>query len=248
MLTAVLLACNQSKSDSEHSAIQANSSNSKDIQLDFVKTFEGQVNNKYDIVLKISSNNGGITGNYFYKSSGTDIKVKGNLNGEGKLSLSEFDSQGNQTGIFNGTMANNNKIEGNWSKPNGEKEMSFVLLESNSQYESLKKQITDQKYESITGQYDFEYNAAGVSFASIGIKYSGNNKFKFEITTGHESGCTGEVSGIATIDNNGVGRYSGEDCKLLTFNFSSSKLIIDESDCQLHGARCSFAGEYLKSK
>jgi hypothetical protein len=157
------------------------------------------------------------------KSSGIDIKVKG-------------------------TMANNNKINGNWRKPNVEKEMPFVMLESNSQYESLKKQITEQKYKSISGQYDFEYNATGVSFASVGIKYSGNNKFQFEIAIGHESGCTGEVSGIAIIDNNGVGRYSGEDCKLLTFNFSSSKLIIDESDCQLHGARCSFAGEYVKSK
>jgi hypothetical protein len=248
MLTALLFACNRSKTDSEHSAIQANISSAQDIQLDFIKTFEGQVNNKYDIVLKISSDNGEITGNYFYKSSGIDIKLKGNLNREGKLSLSEFDSQGNQTGIFNGTMANNNKIEGNWSKPNGKKEMIFLLLESNAQYESLKKQITDQKYESITGHYDFENNSGGVFFGSIDIKYSGNNKFKFEISTGHESGCTGEATGIATFDNNRIGRYSGEACKLLSFNFSSSKLIIDESDCQLHGARCSFAGEYLKSK
>ncbi len=248
ILTSVLFACNQSKTDSEHSSNQVNSSNSQEIQLDFVKTFEGQINNKYDIALKISSNSGEISGNYFYKSSGTDIKVKGNLSSDGKLSLNEFDSQNNQTGVFKGIMANNNKIEGNWSKPNGEKEMSFILLESNAQYESLKKEIYDQKYESLSGHYDFENNSGGVFFASIDIKYSGNNKFKFEITTGHESGCTGEASGIATFDNNGIGRYSGEACKLLSFNFSSSKLIIDESDCQLHGARCGFAGEYLKTK
>lgn len=213
-----------------------------------MKTFEGKINNKHDIVLKITSNSGQITGNYYYKTVGTDIQVKGNLDNQGKFTLNEYDSKGNQTGLFIGTMLNNNKIEGNWSKPNGEKAMSFVLIESNSQYESSKTQINDEKYKSISGQYDFEYNSAGVSYASVKIDYSGNKKFTFEISTAHERGCTGEVSGTPTIDDRGIGKYSSDERKLLTFKFTSTKLIIDETDSELHGMRCGFSGEYLKTK
>lgn len=240
-----LSACNQTQNDSEKTTEKSNKI-APSVQIDFVKTFEGQINNKHDIVLKITSNNGQITGNYFYKTVGTDIQVKGNLDNHGEFTLNEYDSKGNQTGLFRGTIVNNNKIEGNWSKPNGDQAMSFVLIESNSQYESSKTQINDEKYKSISGQYDFEYNSAGVSYASVKIEYSGNKKFTFEISTAHESGCTGEVSGTATIDDSGIGKYSGDGCKLLTFKFTSKKLTIDETECDLHGMRCGFSGEYLK--
>jgi hypothetical protein len=242
-----LTACNETKTDSEKATGQSNQI-SPSVQLDFVKTFEGQINDKLDIVLKVTSNNGQITGNYFYKTVGTDIQVKGNLDNTGKITLNEYDSKGNQTGLFSGTFLNNSKIEGNWSKPNGDRSMSFVLIESNSQYESSKSQINEEKYESLSGQYDFEYNSAGESYASVKIKYSGNKKFTFEILVGSKSGCTGEVSGTGTIDNNGLGKYSGNGCKLLTFKFNSTKLTIDETECALHGASCSFSGEYLKTK
>ena len=240
-------ACNQIPTDSEK-AIEQSNQESPNVHLDFVKTFEGQINNKHDIVLKITSNSGQIAGNYFYKTVGKDIQVKGDLDNQGKITLNEYDSKGNQTGLFSGKMLNNSKIEGNWSKPNGDKAMLFALIESNSQYESSKKQINDDKYKSISGQYDFEYNSAGVSYASVKIEYSENNKFTFEISTAHESGCDGEVSGTATIDDSGIGKFSGDGCKLLTFKFTSTKLKIDETECDFHGMRCGFSGEYLKTK
>jgi hypothetical protein len=140
--------------------------NPTNIQLDFVKTFEGQIDNKYDIILKITSNEGQIDGNYFYKSVGTNIQVKGNLDINGDLKLNEFDTKGNQTGLFNGKMVNNNKIEGNWSKPNGDKEKPFVLIESNSNYELSKKVKNKQakpKYDAdalneIKKYYHEQYN------------------------------------------------------------------------------------------
>jgi hypothetical protein len=245
-----LFACNENHTDSEKTTEQSNKV-APSVQLDFVKTFEGQINNKYDIVLKITSNSGKITGNYFYKTEGTDIQVKGNLDNLGKFALYEYDSKGNQTGLFSGTMVNNNKIEGNWSKPNGDKAMTFVLIESNSQYESSKTQINDEKYKSISGYYESEFNSTDTGsfyYASVNIEYSGNNKFTFEIATGHESGCTGMAFGTATIDYSGIGKYSGDGCKLLTFKFTSTKLTIDETECDLHGMRCYFSGEYLKTK
>jgi hypothetical protein len=198
--------------------------------------------------LNLTSKGGQVAGKYFYKKIGTDIQVKGNLDNQGKLTLNEYDSKGDQTGLFSGTMLNNNKIKGNWSKPNGEKVIPFILIESVTRYQSSKSQINDEKYESISGQYDFEFHSAGVSFASVKIKYLGSKMFKFEISTAHESGCTGEASGTATIDDSGIGKFSGDGCKLLTFKFTSTKVRIEETECALHGMRCGFSGEYLKTE
>ena len=216
------------------------------IPIDFVKTFEGQINNKYDIQMKITSNNGNITGKYFYKKVGKDIVIKGTIDNQGKISISEFDNKGNQTGLFEGKMPNENKIEGTWSKPNGSNSMPFYLLASNTSYETSKKEIKTSKYDNITGTYQSPLNDGGISMGTVKIMYLGNNRFYFEITTSHQAGCTGEASGTGIIDNNGIGRWSGDGCESLTFKFSNGTVNIDEKNCDLHGMRCWFEGEYKK--
>lgn len=216
------------------------------VELDFVKTFEGQIDNKYDIVLKITSNSGQMTGSCFYKKVGTDLQIKGHLDHQGQITLNEYDSKGNQTGLFSGVMVDDNKIEGNWAKPNEDSAMPFVLIESKSPYESLKIKINDDQVKSISGKYEYK---SGESYASVDIEYKGNKEFTFEMSTENGIRCTGEVSGTATIDESGIGNYSSDDCESLTFRFTSTKLTIDETECDdLHGLGCWFSGNYLKAK
>ena len=99
------------------------------IQLNFEKTFEGQIDGKHDIVMHITSTNGKITGDYFYTVSKTKIKVEGSLNNQGNLSLTESNQFGTKTGLFTGTMMNN-KIEGIWSNTSGDLRLPFVAIES----------------------------------------------------------------------------------------------------------------------
>lgn len=104
--------------------------------LDFIKTYEGQLNNS-PILMKITSNAGSITGDCTYKSLNLKTTVKGNTNSV-ELTLNEFDENGNQTGIFRGEFDNPSKITGNWSKPNGDKNQSFTLIESTSNVDNTK--------------------------------------------------------------------------------------------------------------
>lgn len=242
-----LTACNKTQNASENDAEQ-NDTKTSQLQINFVKTFEGKINDSYDIVLKITSNDGQVTGNYFYNSKGVDIQVDGVLDDKGNLTLNEYDSNGNQTGVFNGIVSNNSKIEGVWSKPNGDKEMPFLLIESNNEYETSKIQEIEEVSVDISGQYDFEFNSEGDSYGSVKIISLGNKKFSFNISTSNSKGCTGEISGSGTISDLGIGKYSAEDCKSLIFTFASEKLTIEENDCELHGMGCYFAGEYLKAK
>lgn len=110
---------------------------------DFVKTFEGQIANKYDIVVKITSNNGLIDGTYFYKKTGGNIQLKGAIDSTKKVIINEYDNKGNQTGIFEGVFKKN-RIDGRWSKPNGDNSMEFFLIESNTNYETFQKQTVEQ--------------------------------------------------------------------------------------------------------
>ncbi len=104
-----------------------------------------------------------------------------------------------------------------------------------------------EKYANISGEYD-AINNTEKSMASATLAYIGDNKIKFELVTATESGCVGEVKGVAIIGTDGIATYSAKDCQLLTFKFDSPKLSITEENCDLHGARCDFEGEYLKAK
>ena len=59
--------------------------------------------------------------------------------------LKEFDKIGNQTGNFEGNIEGENKISGNWSKPNGDNQVGFVLLETNTDYNSVLNEFQELK-------------------------------------------------------------------------------------------------------
>lgn len=126
---------------------KTNTTESKATSTDFVKTLEGKIGDKNDIVAKLTSNSGQISGTYFYKKKGGNIQVKGTIDSIGNLAINEFDDKGNQTGMFKGKYSNN-RIDGNWSKPNGNNSMNFYLIESNTTYESSQLQTTQQNQDS----------------------------------------------------------------------------------------------------
>lgn len=163
--TIVMLCCNK-KADN----IQIDT-----INTDFTKTFEGQIENKYDIQMKLISNNGNITGYYFYKNIGDNIEIKGNVDSQGKISISEFDKKGNQTGAFKGEMLNENKIQGTWSKPNGSNSKPFFLLISNSSKntEYAKVEFNDDNLNDILNYYQEQANSEnGGKYAKFEDEFS----------------------------------------------------------------------------
>lgn len=115
------------------------------LNLDFIQTYSGKINNKYPFHIKITSNEGKITGNYFYDKLGENIELKGLLSKDSILTLNEFDKKGNQTGAWKGKFLNLNKAEGNWSKPNGKSNKSFYFIKTSDNYQTIKKEINLSK-------------------------------------------------------------------------------------------------------
>lgn len=213
---------------------------------DFIKTFAGKIDNEYPLHIKLNSDNGRINGTYFYDKVGSDIEIKGTISNDSSITLNEFDQKGNQTGLWSGKLINYNKINGTWSKPNGDSAKDFTLILTSDNYESSKKAILDSKFSKYNGTYNSPFNDGGISFGQLIIKYNENQEIEFEITTAHQSGCTGELKGIAKIESNGIAKYSGSGCESLTFEFKNNQVSIDEKNCEQHGMRCYFSGNYKK--
>ena len=219
-----------------------------EIPTNFVKTFEGKISEKFDIIMKLTAESGIVNGAYYYTKVGRNIQLKGEIQNNGELLLNEYDSSGNQTGIFKGKIIENSKIEGNWSKPNGEKEMTFKLIESNASYSSEQNSIKEKlNFENISGTYFSPFNDDENYNGETEIEILENQKFKFDITVAKSTGCTGQIEGIGILDKNGVGIFSNSDCEKLTFNFYKNKVKITETNCdEMHGMNCYFEGEYIR--
>jgi hypothetical protein len=97
--------------------------------------FEGAINNQYQIQMHLVRSGENLSGSYFYTKYKVDIPIKGTIDGQDNFTINEFDSKGNQTGVFKGRLVSSNEMEGNWSKPNGDKLMPFSLKATGSNSE-----------------------------------------------------------------------------------------------------------------
>lgn len=103
----------------------------QDTEVNFTKTYEGAIDGKYEIAMTLTKNADVLSGTYAYKSKGIPIKISGEIDQAGNLTIFEFNDKGSMTGLFNGQL-NNQTIKGTWGKPDGSKSMPFMLIESSS--------------------------------------------------------------------------------------------------------------------
>lgn len=143
---------------------------------DFSKTFKGSINGKYKITMTLTKTNNKLNGSYSYNSKEIPLELQGSIDKSGNISLNEFDDNGTITGIFKGKLADE-KITGNWSKPDGGKPMPFSIA------------TAPDKYAKYYGTYSYEYN--GELTISQGI-----NKEKLKFNISNSTGrCMADVEG-----------------------------------------------------
>ncbi len=98
------------------------------------KFFKGSIGTRLGLQMKLTREGDRVTGSYSYQKVGGRIDLKGTIDRDGNLSLEEFDSAGQQSGLFKGSWLINKddgliNLAGNWSKPNSDKRTSFSLHE-----------------------------------------------------------------------------------------------------------------------
>jgi hypothetical protein len=101
------------------------------------QSYEGYIDLKYPIWadLNFSSNDNNISGTYFYKKMGGDIKIQGTYNGQ-KIIINEKNKEGAITGTFN--LNNfNDSIVGTWKKNGSNKFLNVKLFKTNADFKQF---------------------------------------------------------------------------------------------------------------
>lgn len=89
-------------------------------------TFRGSIDGRLAIHMQLKREGNVLTGAYFYDKYKQDIPLKGSIDEQNNVELTEYE-KGKEIGLFSGKFTSPNKIEGHWSKPDGSKKLTFVV-------------------------------------------------------------------------------------------------------------------------
>jgi hypothetical protein len=95
---------------------------------DYRHYFIGTIGQNLAIQMDLRFNPGGISGVYFYESTGVPLSLSGVVDSRNDFILEERGAKGNKTGAFRGRLSSTDGgFEGTWTSPNGQRRLPFKL-------------------------------------------------------------------------------------------------------------------------
>ena len=170
-------------------------------KVSFIKTYEGQIG-KYPITMKLIVEEGKVSGNYFYNKVGDYLTLDGTVISD-SISLNAFDKANNLCDNFKGVITNG-KISGIWSKPNGQNQLNFSMIESSISFppESLNKEVN--KFSLIDKVW---YSNDNDAYVPMWMSFSKDGKYKMWLENNSEPV---EYTGTWTLKKNVLELISSE--------------------------------------
>jgi hypothetical protein len=95
----------------------------------FVKTFKGNISDKYKIEMTLRRNGMDLSGTYFYTKYGINITLTGTIDSYQNVELYGYNASGTLVDVFKGRFVSSSEMLGTWSKPDGSKILPFTLIE-----------------------------------------------------------------------------------------------------------------------
>jgi hypothetical protein len=167
--------------------------------------------------LNLDVNNNSVSGNYFYKKNGTNIKLTGKIIGNSWV-IEEKSKENSITGIFTLTHSGN-ILTGFWNKPNSKKRLQVNLYKTDSKYKefaiipksdklilkestSLQNEMIDYKNEATKKIPKLEFLYAQKNILSVSYYWeamgaylsSGTNYHVFNLNTKKEISLLNEIN------------------------------------------------------
>lgn len=214
----------------------------------FNKTYKGQIANKFDIILTLSSNSNKVEGFYFYKSKAKALRLEGNIDANGNLILQES-FEGKRTGVINAKKIGD-EINGVWKNPNTGKEFDFSVKEADINYNEV---FVETSLEADKKQNEIDYKKLTGAFTSkiderskVEVEYLGNNQLLFKIDVASVKCSMDVYKGVANIINLNKSVFKKGDFEL-TFIFQGRSLDISSkgNDSDL-GMFCYPTGKFTR--
>jgi hypothetical protein len=199
----------------------------------------GTISEKYPIKMTLTIQNDKVLGFYYYEKYKTKILLEGQRQNE-KVILKESPDYESEFKIgFIGELRDNS-FKGTWTDKQKNKTLNFQVV-----VDSDKQMILNDQLERVEGTYNNKLNSDKYT-GTISLTLISNDIFCFEISNGTESGCVGYLKGLISLKDLSRGIYTGDQCKGIEFSLSDNNLTLTEENCEWHGVRCPFSGEYQK--
>ena len=199
----------------------------------------GTILNKYPIKMTLTIKADQVLGFYFYEKYKSKILLEGQINGD-KITLKESPDNESEFKIgFIGDLKGDS-FSGIWTDKAKNKSLNFKTSKVSDNLIAIPNNIAE-----IEGNYE-DINSSDKYFGSVDLQYITDDLFCFGISNGTESGCTGYVKALITLTDLSKGKYSGDYCEELDLIITTNELTVTENNCELHGMRCPFNGEYKK--
>lgn len=175
---------------------------------DFKKSFEGSINNKYQITMTLTKTGKVLSGSYAYASIGNSFNLAGTIEEDGTIVLNEYSASNALQGIFNGTYRTEG-ISGTWKKPSSDKLLPFLLTEKAASISDATASCMETDFENEEGH--------GTKKTCL------FNDFK-TVSTGYANDRNGKMYWIYEISQNKNGKYVKVQNSAL-FNLDQKELL-----------------------
>jgi len=222
------VSCSNNKNDEQNNTGKPGLQNPVILPGTFYKRMEGNIDNKYNVVMNLVRIDTVIKGFYYYQSSREPIpfSMKSNMNNNGDILIEEgkgFDNNYNQviTGIFKGKFISDREFKGTWTKPASDKVLNFSLIEK---YPEGSAQFDVTNYTSRKKQNDSTHKGfAEIHITFPSIKNFNNKSIQGKINAYLESSLLEKIPGEGDIK-----KYESYDAMISDF-FNRYNYEINES-------------------
>jgi hypothetical protein len=143
---------------------------------DFKKSYEGSINNKYQINMNLTKTGNVLSGSYSYATIGTAIKVAGSIDDKGSIVLNEYSDSEKLLGTFNGNYRPEG-ISGNWNRANSDKLLPFLLTEKAASISDASASCMETDFENEDG-HGVKRTCLFNDFKTVGTGYANDNNGK----------------------------------------------------------------------
>lgn len=132
LLLLAVSACHQSTEHKNSEVVQQDSitmcgSDIGDLIVgNFVSNYKGTIDNQYPIKMEFIKFTNSVGGSYQYDGKNMALRLKGSMEDTGEIKMSELNSEGEETGFFEGKMVGE-QITGTWYNRKRTKSMPFSL-------------------------------------------------------------------------------------------------------------------------
>ncbi len=233
-IASSLIACNGKTDNNADSHLnQTTNLTTSEIVVDFTKTFQGTINNKYEIEMNLTKKGSTVTGSYKYTTQNSSLTLKGTIDANGNINLSEFNSKGSITGVFKGNLIGPS-ISGTWEKPDGSKSFPFKASE----------QSVEKISPTWAGNYIDEFGRVLTVSAP-----KADGEISFSVVLANANCEEGEFSWKVYLESDNKAFGAQDDIKIqLVRDDDDTITITEDSPIGTHGARCGDTGGTYKRK